>query len=252
MSDRSKKRKAESDLDAQPPPSPNESKNGSQSESDESQGSSSNSHSDSSASSSSSSGSDSPASWQSAFRSALQAAKSPEEIRSLKDELLKLIDAADSRLISNSTDISDLLVLTSSNESQANDIPNNAASWTISSKFSFGPNQTEFRFGIEIYNQEGDITMNVNTKECSIDQSPCADDQVDLDLSKMEDFLTRSGINLDTYYPSNVKNRKQLIYCQVVDQALECLMNEYGCENDCGVEMAMQQGDLKQWLKLKE
>ena len=139
-----------------------------------------------------------------------------------------------------------------SNQSQDQDLGYNMCSRAVRATFTAGPKAAKFTISFSNENVEGDETIVIESDFFRYEGGECdgvADAVILFFLQKagLEDALPeRAGDIID----EDPDERRRWVYGDVIYDAVECVLDEYGHEDDCGVGLGMGCEDIYSWLGL--
>lgn len=188
--------------------------------------------------------------WESELRNAIDNGE-PDAVRAIETSLVELQRRAQERLISLQQKTGTGVCMVDSNQTQDQDLGYNMCSRSVEASFTAGPKSMPFSISFENEDVEGDQTIRIESELFIYEDGACgevADDEI-------EKFLEKAGLQeaqpqRATGDFSDPAERRRWVYADVIYDAIELVIDKYGSEDSCGVDLGMGCEDIYDWLGL--
>lgn len=192
-----------------------------------------------------------PVSWRDLAKREIASCATENEVIALQDALDALAKTAEARFVDlrkTSKDFTKgcLVKMTSSNQSQDQDVGYNMCSRDVDATFTAGPNAAEFSISFSNENVEGDETITVESDLFILEEGDFGE-VTDVEITE---FLKKAGLfevktrNSESEDDADDATRRRWAYADVISEAIELVVEKYGYEDNCGVFLGMGSEDI--------
>ena len=192
-------------------------------------------------------------SWECECRNAIEAGDA-DTVRKIEKKLQTLQNEAQARLIKLKQVTGMGVRIIDSNESQDGDVAYNTYERMIDAKFTAGPNAAKFSIWIRNVNREDTEELTVSSDLFYYESEKFRGDDDD-DILK---FLQKAG--LEDARPEDYENyvadencddeneRRRFVYAEVIADAICCIYEKYGEEDNMGVSLGISPSNIYTWM----
>ena len=193
-------------------------------------------------------------SWECECRTAIEAGDA-DTVRMIEKKLQTLQNEAQARLIKLKQVTGMGVRMIDSNESQDGDVAYNTYERMIDAKFTAGPNAAKFSIWIRNVNREGTEELTVSSDLFYYESKQFSGDNDDDILN----FLKKAGLEdaqadeSEYEYHTGEKctdenERRRFVYAEVIADAIHCIIEKYGEEDNMGVSLGISSSDIYTWV----